>query len=153
MLQFFILFVYIYYIFQRRLLSYRKTYVSSAWPQVQQNSLQQLSLCACSRISQADIACPHCALQKKSVMQIYSKTRLNIHPCLYDAYGMTVVEAASQGGHPSKPSVLKVRCCHFCPGCCYQSQLHLLLVTACLTAHSQAVLDLRGFAAFFSHVA
>lgn len=29
--------------------------------------------------------------------QIYSKTRLNIHPCLYDAYGMTVVEAASQG--------------------------------------------------------
>mmetsp|Transcript_37689 Transcript_37689/g.106470 ORF Transcript_37689/g.106470 Transcript_37689/m.106470 type:complete len:408 (+) Transcript_37689:174-1397(+) len=29
-------------------------------------------------------------------------TRLNIHPCLYDAYGMTVVECASQGA----PSVV-----------------------------------------------
>ena len=29
--------------------------------------------------------------------QIYSKTRLNIHPCRYDAYGMTIAEAASQG--------------------------------------------------------
>ena len=28
---------------------------------------------------------------------IFSATALNIHPCLYDAYGMTVVEAASQG--------------------------------------------------------
>ncbi len=28
---------------------------------------------------------------------ILSATVLNIHPCLYDAYGMTIVEAASQG--------------------------------------------------------
>ena len=28
---------------------------------------------------------------------IFSATALNIHPCLYDAYGMTIVEAASQG--------------------------------------------------------
>lgn len=30
-------------------------------------------------------------------MQVYAETRLNCHPCLYDAYGMTIVEAASQG--------------------------------------------------------
>ena len=30
-------------------------------------------------------------------VQIYKQTRLNIHPCLYVAYGMTIVEAASQG--------------------------------------------------------
>jgi glycosyltransferase involved in cell wall biosynthesis len=29
--------------------------------------------------------------------QIYSKTRLNFHPPTYDAYGMTIIEAASQG--------------------------------------------------------
>ena len=29
--------------------------------------------------------------------QVFAATRLNIHPCAYDAYGMTVVEAASQG--------------------------------------------------------
>lgn len=28
---------------------------------------------------------------------IFAATALNIHPCLYDAYGMTIVEAASQG--------------------------------------------------------
>ena len=28
---------------------------------------------------------------------IFSATALNVHPCLYDAYGMTIVEAASQG--------------------------------------------------------
>ena len=27
---------------------------------------------------------------------LYSQTRLNVHPCIYDAYGMTIVEAASQ---------------------------------------------------------
>jgi hypothetical protein len=27
---------------------------------------------------------------------LYSATRLNLHPCSYDAYGMTIVEAASQ---------------------------------------------------------
>ena len=30
--------------------------------------------------------------------ELYSCTRLNFHPCTYDAYGMTIVEAASQGG-------------------------------------------------------
>ncbi|KAK9803331.1 hypothetical protein WJX73_003980 [Symbiochloris irregularis] len=29
--------------------------------------------------------------------ELYSCTRLNFHPCTYDAYGMTIVEAASQG--------------------------------------------------------
>ncbi|KAK9822651.1 hypothetical protein WJX81_003711 [Elliptochloris bilobata] len=29
--------------------------------------------------------------------RIYAQTLLNLHPCLYDAFGMTVVEAASQG--------------------------------------------------------
>ena len=28
--------------------------------------------------------------------EIYSKTLLNVHPCAYDAFGMTIVEAASQ---------------------------------------------------------
>eukprot|EP00887_Chlorella_sp_A99_P008095 scaffold12.g8095.t1 len=28
---------------------------------------------------------------------VYARTLLNIHPCTYDAYGMTIVEAASQG--------------------------------------------------------
>lgn len=31
--------------------------------------------------------------------RIFSSTALNFHPPLYDAYGMTVVEAASQGAH------------------------------------------------------
>ncbi len=30
--------------------------------------------------------------------RIFEATVLNVHPPLYDAYGMTVVEAASQGG-------------------------------------------------------
>ena len=28
---------------------------------------------------------------------IFAATVLNIHPCLYDAFGMTIVEAGSQG--------------------------------------------------------
>ena len=32
-----------------------------------------------------------------SIAGIYAQTRLNFHPCLYDAFGMTVIEAASQG--------------------------------------------------------
>ena len=33
--------------------------------------------------------------------KIYAQTRLNCHFCLYDAFGMTIVEAASQGTtHP-----------------------------------------------------
>lgn len=35
---------------------------------------------------------------------IYAQSRLNFHPCTYDAYGMTIVEAASQG----TPSVVHV---------------------------------------------
>lgn len=30
------------------------------------------------------------------IAYLYAQTRLNVHPCLYDAYGMTIVEAASQ---------------------------------------------------------
>lgn len=29
--------------------------------------------------------------------QVFSQTLLNFHPCVYDAYGMTVVEAAAFG--------------------------------------------------------
>ena len=28
---------------------------------------------------------------------IFAATVLNIHPCVYDAFGMTIIEAASQG--------------------------------------------------------
>lgn len=28
--------------------------------------------------------------------EMFSATRLNVHPCAYDAFGMTIVEAASQ---------------------------------------------------------
>jgi glycosyltransferase involved in cell wall biosynthesis len=35
------------------------------------------------------------------VEEVYACTRLNVHPCLYDAYGMTVVEMAAAGGAPS----------------------------------------------------
>lgn len=28
--------------------------------------------------------------------QVYQRTRLNVHPATYDAFGMTIVEAASQ---------------------------------------------------------
>jgi hypothetical protein len=34
---------------------------------------------------------------------IFAATRLNVHPCRYDAYGMTIIEAASQGA----PSVMQ----------------------------------------------
>ena len=38
---------------------------------------------------------------------IFARTRLNVHPCAYDAFGMTIVEAASQGA----PSLVHhVRC-------------------------------------------
>lgn len=30
---------------------------------------------------------------------VYRRTRLNVHPSTYDAYGMTIVEAASQVRH------------------------------------------------------
>ncbi|KAK9817271.1 hypothetical protein WJX72_012093 [[Myrmecia] bisecta] len=36
-------------------------------------------------------------LGPQELAQIYAQTKLNFHPCLYDAYGMTVVEAASRG--------------------------------------------------------
>mmetsp|Transcript_52500 Transcript_52500/g.166974 ORF Transcript_52500/g.166974 Transcript_52500/m.166974 type:complete len:123 (-) Transcript_52500:160-528(-) len=29
--------------------------------------------------------------------EVYAHTRLNVHPCVYDAYGMTIVEAAAMG--------------------------------------------------------
>ena len=33
----------------------------------------------------------------EDLAHIFAATRLNVHPCKYDAYGMTIVEAASQG--------------------------------------------------------
>jgi len=83
----------------------------SCIPKSQETSLQQLLLLVRSCISQADSDAVPVRCNSKFVVQIYSKTRLNIHPCLYDAYGMTVVEAASQGGHLSKTSVLRARRC------------------------------------------
>ncbi len=39
---------------------------------------------------------------ERPTAQVYAETALNFHPCAYDAYGMTIVEAASQGA----PSVV-----------------------------------------------
>jgi glycosyltransferase involved in cell wall biosynthesis len=36
-------------------------------------------------------------LGPEALARVYAATRLNVHPCQYDAYGMTVIEAASQG--------------------------------------------------------
>ncbi|KAA6428956.1 MAG: hypothetical protein FRX49_01066 [Trebouxia sp. A1-2] len=57
---------------------------------------------ALALVARLQAAAPNCILHTQflgpeELAKIYSKTRLNIHPCLYDAYGMTVVEAASQG--------------------------------------------------------
>ena len=41
-------------------------------------------------------------LPPKSLAAVFARTALNFHPCAYDAYGMTVVEAAACGA----PSVL-----------------------------------------------
>jgi hypothetical protein len=38
----------------------------------------------------------------QELAEVFARTVLNFHPCEYDAYGMTVVEAASQGA----PSVM-----------------------------------------------
>lgn len=47
-------------------------------------------------------------LSTEELAGIFAQTRLNVHPCTYDAYGMTVIEAASQGA----PSVVhRVRGC------------------------------------------
>ena len=48
-------------------------------------------------------ACPGAIIHSqflgpRELAALYSATRLNFHPCRYDAYGMTIVEAASQGG-------------------------------------------------------
>jgi len=34
---------------------------------------------------------------KELATEVFSRTRLNVHPCTYDAFGMTIVEAASMG--------------------------------------------------------
>ena len=39
---------------------------------------------------------------------IFSATVLNVHPCLYDAYGMTIVEAASQGNPSWSRGILTI---------------------------------------------
>lgn len=40
---------------------------------------------------------------------LFAQARLNVHPCEYDAFGMTVIEAASQG----TPSAMQ----QVCPTC------------------------------------
>lgn len=83
-----------------------------------QGSLQKLGItpvmCASAKtpyalqlVARLQACAPNCVvhtefLGPEQLATIYSKTRLNIHPCLYDAYGMTIVEAASQGA----PSVV-----------------------------------------------
>ncbi|KAL0044261.1 hypothetical protein WJX82_007555 [Trebouxia sp. C0006] len=62
---------------------------------------------ALALVARLQAAAPNCIIHTQflgpeELAKVYSKTRLNIHPCLYDAYGMTVVEAASQGA----PSVV-----------------------------------------------
>ncbi len=32
----------------------------------------------------------------EEMARVYAQTRLNVHPATYDAFGMTIVEAASQ---------------------------------------------------------
>lgn len=41
-------------------------------------------------------------MSAEELAEVFACTALNFHPCEYDAYGMTVVEAASQGA----PSVM-----------------------------------------------
>ncbi|KAG1669501.1 hypothetical protein FOA52_015668 [Chlamydomonas sp. UWO 241] len=36
-------------------------------------------------------------LGPQQLAELYGKTRLNVHPATYDAFGMTIIEAASQG--------------------------------------------------------
>ena len=45
-------------------------------------------------------------LGPQELAAVFAQTRLNVHPCQYDAYGMTVIEAASQGA----PSVVHQVC-------------------------------------------
>ena len=44
---------------------------------------------------------------------IFAATLLNVHPCLYDAYGMTIVEAASQGEAGSSCFMKKYMGCRY----------------------------------------
>lgn len=53
-------------------------------------------------------AAPGAAVEERflgpaDLARIFAATLLNLHPPLYDAYGMTVVEAASQGVLPACP--------------------------------------------------
>jgi len=52
---------------------------------------------------------------------MYSRTLLNFHPCTYDAYGMTIVEAAAFG----VPSIVSpnVGACHLLKDACFQEDL------------------------------
>ena len=49
-------------------------------------------------------------LTAAELADVFASTRLNVHPCRYDAYGMTVIEAASQGA----PSLIHSVRCHLC---------------------------------------
>jgi glycosyltransferase involved in cell wall biosynthesis len=42
-------------------------------------------------------------LGPRELAAVFAKTALNVHPCRYDAFGMTIVEAASQGA----PSIMQ----------------------------------------------
>ena len=55
---------------------------------------------SCRGLMVSGLACSRCS--HRPTMQVYAETALNFHPCAYDAYGMTIVEAASQGA----PSVV-----------------------------------------------
>lgn len=53
---------------------------------------------------------------------IYAQTRLNFHPCRYDAFGMTLVEAASQGAPSLAHSVRAAECIVFLFFCFFPSR-------------------------------
>jgi len=52
---------------------------------------------ATKNIPNASELCIESFLNAKQLGKIYSRTKLNVHPCRKDAYGMTVIEAAAFG--------------------------------------------------------
>lgn len=55
----------------------------------------------CSSSSKGDNVWPCVVIDRhlgpKELAAVFSRTAVNVHPCLYDAYGMTLVEAAAFG--------------------------------------------------------
>lgn len=58
------------------------------------------------RAAAADAVIHSGFMNPERLATVYQRTRLNVHPPLYDAFGMTVVEAGAFGvsTHASQPS-------------------------------------------------